>query len=91
MIKPLKDNVVIRAFGADETTQGGIILAGNVIPPVLEKGEIVAIGPAPECEELKAGDKVFFHRFAGKDSKVIEDGTEYRVASVKDVYAVIED
>ena len=91
MIKPLKNNVVIRAFGAEETTQGGIILAGNVIPPVLEKGEVVALGNSPECEELKIGDKIFFHRFAGKDSKVTEDGVEYRVASVKDIYAVIEE
>lgn len=90
VIKPLKNNVVIKPEGPAETTEGGIILAKNVIPQVLERATVVAVGDAPECEELKAGDVVLYHRLAGRDNVVKTPDGDLKVVSFVDIYGVIE-
>ena len=88
-IKPLADRVLLKSVEAEETTASGIILAASA----QEKPEfmkVVAVGPGTEEAPMtvKEGDKVITAKYSGTTVKV--DGTEYTIASVKDILAVVE-
>ena len=79
-IKPLADNVVIKATAAEETTKSGIVLtsASKEKPQI---AEVVAVG-------VKPGDKVIAAKYAGTDIKV--DNEEYTVLHLSDILAIVE-
>jgi len=92
-IKPLGDNVVIKAVEAEETTKSGIVLtsAGKEKPQI---AEVVAVGPGGIVDgkevamTVKAGDKVVAAKYSGTDVKI--DGEEYTVVHLSDILAVVE-
>ena len=92
-IKPLADNVVIKATEAEETTKSGIVLtsAAKEKPQV---AEVVAVGPGKTVDgtlvpvSLKVGDKVLMSKYSGTDVKV--DGVEYTILREDDILAVVE-
>ena len=92
-IKPLGDNVVIKAVEAEETTKSGIVLtsAGKEKPQI---AEVVAVGPGGLVDgkevvmTVKAGDKVVAAKYSGTDVKI--DGEEYTVVRLSDILAVVE-
>ena len=92
-IKPLADRVVIKMTEAEETTKGGIILAGasKEKPQV---AEIVAAGPGGVVDgkevqmEVKVGDKVLISKYAGTEVKL--DGQEYTIVRQSDILAIVE-
>ncbi len=92
-IKPLADRVVIKMLEAEETTKGGIILAGasKEKPQV---AEIVAAGPGGVVDgkevkmEVKVGDKVLISKYAGTEVKL--DGQEYTIVRQSDILAIVE-
>lgn len=88
-IKPLADKVLLCQVKAEETTASGLFIAAAA----QEKPEfmnVVAVGPGTEENPMtvNVGDKVIITKYSGTDVKV--DGTEYTIASVKDILAVIE-
>ena len=91
--KPLADRVDIKMLEAEETTKGGIILAGasKEKPQV---AEIVAAGPGGIVEgkevkmEVKVGDKVLISKYAGTEVKL--DGQEYTIVRQSDILAIVE-
>ena len=92
-MKPLGDRVVIKNIEAEETTKGGIILAGAAKEkPVM--AEVVAIGPGGMVDgkevkmQLKVGEKVIYSKYAGTEVKL--DGAEYIIVKQGDILAVIE-
>ena len=93
-IKPLADNVVIRATAAEETTKSGIVLtsASKEKPQI---AEVVAVGPGGIVDgnevkmEIKVGDKVLCSQYSGSDFKV--DGKEFTIIKQSDILAVLED
>lgn len=92
-MKPLGDRVVIKNIEAEETTKGGIILAGAAKEkPVM--AEVVAIGPGGMVDgkevvmQLKAGDRVITGKYTGTEVKI--DGEEYTIVRQSDVLAVVE-
>ena len=92
-MKPLGDRVVIKNIEAEETTKGGIILAGAAKEkPVM--AEVVAIGPGGMVDgkevkmQVKVGEKVIYSKYAGTEVKL--DGTEYIIVKQGDILAVIE-
>ena len=92
-IKPLCDRVVIKMTEAEETTKGGIILAGNAKEkPVV--AEVVEVGPGGMVDGnqvdmyLKKGDKVLISKYAGTEVKL--DGEEYTILRQSDVLAIVE-
>lgn len=92
-IKPLADNVVIKATKAEETTKSGIVLtsASKEKPQI---AEIVAVGPGGFVDgkevkmTVKVGDKVIAAKYAGTDIKI--DDEEYTVLHMSDVLAIVE-
>ncbi|MBQ2285214.1 MAG: co-chaperone GroES [Clostridia bacterium] len=92
-IKPLGDRVVIKMLESEETTKGGIILAGTAKEKP-QMAEVLAIGPGAVEDgkvipmEVKVGDKVLMSKYAGTEVKI--DGMEYIILSQKDILAIVE-
>lgn len=92
-IKPLADNVVIKATEAEETTKSGIVLtaAAKEKPQV---AEVVAVGPGGLVDgkeivmTVKVGDKVIIAKYSGTEIKV--DGEEYTILRQSDILAIVE-
>ena len=92
-IKPLADNVVIKATEAEETTKSGIVLtsAAKEKPQV---AVVVAVGPGGTVDgkevkmSVKEGDKVIAAKYSGTDIKI--DGEEYTILHQSDILAIGE-
>ena len=92
-IKPLADNVVLKATEAEETTKSGIVLtsASKEKPQI---AEVVAVGPGGLVDgkevkmTVKVGDKVIAAKYSGTEIKV--DGEEYTVLRQSDILAIVE-
>lgn len=92
-IKPLADNVVIKATAAEETTKSGIVLtsASKEKPQI---AEVVAVGPGGLVDgketvmTVKPGDKVIAAKYSGTEIKIEDE--EYTILHVSDILAVVE-
>ncbi len=92
-LKPLADNVVIKATKAEETTKSGIVLtsASKEKPQI---AEVVAVGPGGTVDgkeikmTVKPGDKVIAAKYSGTDIKI--DDEEYTVLHIADILAIVE-
>lgn len=92
-IKPLGDNVVIKATQAEETTKSGIVLASTAKEKP-QIAEVVAVGPGGMVEgkeiamQVKIGDKVIAAKYAGTEIKL--DGEEYTILRQSDILAIVD-
>ena len=87
-LRPMADNVLLKAQEAQETTASGIILATtNKEKPAIY--EVVSAGPGTKDVEMtvKAGDKVVVGKFVGSEIKL--DGEEYKFVKQDDILAVV--
>lgn len=92
-IKPLADNVVIKATKTEETTKSGIVLtsASKEKPQI---AEVVAVGPGGMVDgkeismNVKVGDKVIAAKYSGTEIKL--DDEEYTILHIADILAVVE-
>ncbi|MBQ2286065.1 MAG: co-chaperone GroES [Acutalibacteraceae bacterium] len=92
-LKPLADNVVIKATEAEETTKSGIVLtsAAKEKPQI---AVVVAVGPGGVIDgkevkmSVKEGDKVVAAKYSGTDIKI--DGEEYTILHQSDILAIVE-
>lgn len=92
-IKPLADNVVLKATEAEETTKSGIVLtsAAKEKPQV---AQVVAVGPGGLVDSkevkmtVKVGDKVIAAKYSGTEIKI--DGEEYTIIRQSEILAVVE-
>lgn len=94
-LKPLGDNVVIKAITKEEKTKSGIILPDTVDKEKPEQGEVIAIGPGKLLDngsrapmEVKPGDRVLFKKYSPDEIKV--EGEEVLVLSQSDIIAILE-
>ena len=85
-LKPMADNVLLKAHEAPETTVSGIILATTTKekPAIYE---VVSVGPA--VTDVKAGDKVVVSKFVGTD--VTLDKVDYKFVKQDEVLALVTD
>ena len=89
-LKPMADNVLLKAHEAPETTVSGIILAtANKEKPMIY--EIVSVGPGTKDVEMlvKAGDKVVVSKHVGTD--VTLDKVDYKFVKQDDILALVTD
>ena len=94
-LKPLSDRVVVKMVEAEETTKGGIILAGSAKEKP-QVAEVVAVGPGEYDAEhgvtkkmdVKVGDKVITSKYSGTEIKM--DGVEYTIVRQSDILAIVE-
>ena len=92
-IKPLADNVVIKATAAEETTKSGIVLtsASKEKPQI---AQVVAVGPGGIVDgnevkmTLEVGQKVIAAKYSGTEIKI--DGEEYTILRQSDILAIVE-
>ena len=88
-LKPMADNVLLKAHEAAETTVSGIILATSTKekPAIYE---VVAVGPGTKDVEMlvKTGDKVIVGKFVGTD--VTLDKIDYKFVKQDEILAVVE-
>lgn len=92
-IKPLADNVVIKATEAEETTKSGIVLtsASKEKPQI---AEVIAVGPGGMVDgkeikmTVKPGDRVIAAKYSGTDVKVNDE--EYTILHQSDILAIVE-
>ena len=86
-IKPLADNVVIKATEAEETTKSGIVLtsAAKEKPQV---AVVVAVGPGGTVDgkevkmSVKEGDKVIAAKYSGTDIKIDGENIQFSTSRI---------
>lgn len=89
-LKPMADNVLLKAHEAQETTVSGIILAtSNKEKPAIY--EVVSVGPGTKdvTMTVSVGDKVVVGKFIGTDVTI--DKQEYKFIKQDDILAVVTD
>ena len=89
-LKPMADNVLLKAYEAEETTNSGIILA----TASKEKSgiyEVVSAGPGTKevTMAVKPGDRVVVGKYAGTD--ITLDKEDYKFVKQDDILAVVTD
>lgn len=87
-LKPMADNVLLKAHEAAETTASGIILATtNKEKPAIY--EVVSAGPGTKdvTMSVKAGDLVVVGKFVGTDVTI--DKVEYKFVKQDDILASV--
>ncbi len=89
-LKPMADNVLLKAHEAQETTASGIILATtNKEKPAIY--DVVSVGPGTKdvTMTVKVGEKVVVGKFVGTD--ITLDKQEYKFVKQDDILAVVTD
>ncbi len=87
-LKPMADNVLLKAHEAAETTASGIILATtNKEKPAIY--EVVSVGPGTKdvTMSVSAGDLVVVGKFVGTDVTI--DKVEYKFVKQDDILASV--
>ena len=89
-LKPMADNVLLKANEEKEMTASGIILATtNKEKPAIY--EVVSVGPGTKdvTMTVAAGDKVVVGKYTGTD--ITLDKQEYKFVKQDDILAVVTD
>ena len=89
-LKPMADNVLLKAHEAQESTASGILLAtSNKEKPAMY--EVVSVGPGTKdvTMAVKPGEKVVVGKFVGTDVTI--DKEEYKFVKQDDILAVVTD
>ena len=92
-LKPLSDRVVIKMVEAEETTAGGIILAGSAKEKP-QVADVLAVGPGGVVDgkevvmQVKVGDKVITSKYSGTEVKI--DGEELIIVRQGDILAIVD-
>ncbi|MBQ6832636.1 MAG: co-chaperone GroES [Oscillospiraceae bacterium] len=89
-LRPMADNILLKATEAEETTSFGIILAtSNKEKPAIY--EVVSAGPGTKdvTVTVKPGDKVVVGNYVGSEIKL--DGVDYKFVKQDDILAVVID
>ena len=89
-LKPMADNVLLKANEEKEMTASGIILATtNKEKPAIY--EVVSVGPGTKdvTMAVEPGQKVVVGKFVGTDVTI--DKVEYKFVKQDDILAVVTD
>ena len=89
-LKPMADNILLKAHEEKETTVSGIILAtSNKEKPAIY--EVVSVGPGTKDVSMtvSVGDKVVVGKFTGTDLTL--DKEEYKFVKQDDILAIVTD
>ena len=89
-LKPMADNILLKAHEEKETTVSGIILAtSNKEKPAIY--EVVSVGPGTKdvTMTVEVGQKVVVGKFVGSDVTI--DKEEYKFVKQDEILAVVTD
>lgn len=82
-LKPLADRIIIKRLEPEKQTAGGLIIPEAAIEKT-QYGEVLAVGPSVDPEDIKAGDVVLFQKYSGTE---VEDCL---IVDEEDVIGVVE-
>ena len=89
-LRPMADNVLLKAQEAQESTASGIILATTTKekPAIYE---VVSAGPGTKDVEMtvKAGDRVVVAKHVGYDVTI--DKVDYKFVKLEEILATVTD
>lgn len=93
-LKPLADRVIVKQTEAEEKTASGLYLP-DAAKEKPTKGKVVAVGPGrlddsgkPMALSVKAGDAVYYGKYAGTDVEV--EGEKFVILRESDILGVLE-
>ena len=93
-IKPLFDNILIKAIEEEEKTKSGILIPNSVEKEKPEEGTVIAVGSGLITKEgktipmnVKVGDKVLFTKYGVTEIRV--ENEDYLMAKQPEILAVI--
>ena len=86
-IKPLGQNVLIRAEVPSKKTDSGIYLPESASAEKPQQGTVMAIGDGKGIK-VKKNDQVIFNRYSGTEVKVA--GEDFMIVKNEDILAVIK-
>lgn len=93
-LKPLQDRVIVKQSQAEEKTAGGILLPDSAQEKPT-KGKVIAAGPGKKDDQgrpmvlnVKAGDEVFYGKYAGTEVEV--EGEKFVILRESDILGVLE-
>lgn len=92
-LRPLHDQIIVKQNESEETSKGGIVLAGKTEKPY--KGTVLAVGPGRYIEAVRlpmtvcVGDVVMFGKSSGTEVELDKD-TTILVLRESEIVAVIE-
>ena len=88
-LKPMADNVLLKAHEEETSVSGILIATSNKEKPAIF--EVVAVGPGTKDVPMTvaAGDKVIVGKFVGTD--VTLDKIDYKFVKLEDILAVVAD
>ena len=89
-LRPMADNILLKATEAEETTSFGIILATtNKEKPAIY--EVVSVGPGTKdvTMTVAVGDKVVVSKHVGTD--ITLDKVDYKFVKQDEVLAIVTD
>ena len=89
-LRPMADNILLKATETEETTSFGIILAtSNKEKPAIY--EVVSAGPGTKdvAMTVKAGDRVVVAKHVGYDVTI--DKVDYKFVKQDEILAVVTD
>jgi chaperonin GroES len=92
-LKPLGENVIVKAAEAETQTKSGLILADSAKEKP-QRGTVLAVGAGKLDDkgeripmDVKKGDTVIYSKYGGTEIKL--DGDEYLIVRASDIYAVV--
>ena len=89
-LKPMADNILLKAHEEKETTVSGIILAtSNKEKPAIYDDVSVGPGTKDVTMTVSVGDKVVVGKFTGTDLTL--DKEEYKFVKQDDILAIVTD
>ena len=88
-LKPMADNVLLKAHEEETSVSGILIATSNKEKPAIF--EVVAVGPGTKDVPMTVnpGDKVIVGKFVGTD--VTLDKIDYKFVKLEDILAVVAD
>jgi len=93
-LRPLSDNLVVKALDEKEPSASGIVLPDTVHKEKPERGEVIAIGPGRQLDNgqiaamtVEVGQKIVFRKYSPDEIKV--EGETYLVIRESDVLLII--
>jgi chaperonin GroES len=72
-VKPLHDRIIVKRFGEEEKSKGGIIIP-DTAKEKPQQGKVIAVGAGKREDgkvlplDVRAGDTVLFAKYAGTSS-----------------------
>ncbi len=92
-IRPLRDRIIVKRIGEEETSKGGIIIP-DTAKEKPQEGKVVAVGKGKIRDDgvlqkldIKKGDRVLFGKFTG--TEVTLEDEEHLIIREDDVLGIV--